>query len=178
MRASYEPSELVPEPPHKKTICICENKDADQLRSNCEADQRLCFRYIGIVQVFFFSIPKFHGSSLLLWLYRQVCVRPGRKLKLLVFSCQSSPTNYPTFCVLIVLKNAIILERIYIRPKKKKEKKKKKKKKKNVSGNPTDPVKNSPTLIFFSCFPKIKTRKSKKERVFQVPDRQMNKKIN
>ena len=27
------------------TICICENKDADQLRSNCEADQRLCFRY-------------------------------------------------------------------------------------------------------------------------------------
>ena len=24
---------------------ICENKDADQLRSNREADQRLCFRY-------------------------------------------------------------------------------------------------------------------------------------
>ena len=35
------------EPPHgKPTICICENKDADQLRSNCEADQRLCFRYM------------------------------------------------------------------------------------------------------------------------------------
>ena len=29
----------------KPTICICENKAADQLRSNCEADQRLCFRY-------------------------------------------------------------------------------------------------------------------------------------
>ena len=29
----------------KPTICIGENKDADQLRSNCEADQRLCFRY-------------------------------------------------------------------------------------------------------------------------------------
>ena len=29
----------------KPTICICENKDADQLRSNREADQRLCFRY-------------------------------------------------------------------------------------------------------------------------------------
>ena len=28
----------------KTTICICENKDADQLLSNCEADQRLCFR--------------------------------------------------------------------------------------------------------------------------------------
>ena len=25
------------------TFCICENKDADQLRSNCEADQCLCF---------------------------------------------------------------------------------------------------------------------------------------
>ena len=29
----------------KLTICIGENKGADQLRSNCEADQRLCFRY-------------------------------------------------------------------------------------------------------------------------------------
>ena len=27
------------------TICIGEKKDADQLRSNFEADQRLCFRY-------------------------------------------------------------------------------------------------------------------------------------
>ena len=29
----------------KPTICIGEYKGADQLRSNCEADQRLCFRY-------------------------------------------------------------------------------------------------------------------------------------
>ena len=29
----------------KPTICKCENKDADQLRGNREADQRLCFRY-------------------------------------------------------------------------------------------------------------------------------------
>ena len=29
----------------KPTICIGENKDADQLRGNSEADQRLCFRY-------------------------------------------------------------------------------------------------------------------------------------
>ena len=28
----------------KPAICICENKDADQLGSNCAADQRLCFR--------------------------------------------------------------------------------------------------------------------------------------
>ena len=32
----------------KPTICICENKGADQLRGNRdrEADQRLCFRYM------------------------------------------------------------------------------------------------------------------------------------
>ena len=29
----------------KPTICIGENKDADQLRGNREADQGLCFRY-------------------------------------------------------------------------------------------------------------------------------------
>ena len=34
------------EPPREKpTICIGENKDADQLRGNREADQRLCFHY-------------------------------------------------------------------------------------------------------------------------------------
>ena len=30
----------------KPDFCICENKDADQLRGNHEADQRLCFRYM------------------------------------------------------------------------------------------------------------------------------------
>ena len=30
----------------KATICICQNKDADQLRSTCEADQCLCFHYM------------------------------------------------------------------------------------------------------------------------------------
>ena len=30
----------------KPDFCKCENKDADQLRGNCEADQRLCFRCI------------------------------------------------------------------------------------------------------------------------------------
>ena len=29
----------------KPAFCICENKDADQLRGNREADQRLCFLY-------------------------------------------------------------------------------------------------------------------------------------
>ena len=30
----------------KQTFCICENKDAGQLRGYREADQRLCFYYI------------------------------------------------------------------------------------------------------------------------------------
>ena len=29
----------------KPEFCICKNKDADQLRDNREADQRLCFPY-------------------------------------------------------------------------------------------------------------------------------------
>ena len=29
----------------KSAFCICEKKDADQLRGNREADQPLCFRY-------------------------------------------------------------------------------------------------------------------------------------
>ena len=32
----------------KPDFYLCENKGADQLRSNCEADQRLCFRYMDI----------------------------------------------------------------------------------------------------------------------------------
>ena len=30
----------------KPAFCICENKDADQLHGNREADQHLCFRYM------------------------------------------------------------------------------------------------------------------------------------
>ena len=58
----------------KPTICIGENKDADQLRGNREADQRLCFRYF-----LFFLNPKFQASSSFLCCYRSVCVGPGRK---------------------------------------------------------------------------------------------------
>ena len=31
----------------RPAFCTCENKDADQLRGNREADQRICFRYTG-----------------------------------------------------------------------------------------------------------------------------------
>ena len=29
----------------RQDFCLCENKGADQLCSNCTADQHLCFRY-------------------------------------------------------------------------------------------------------------------------------------
>ena len=49
----------------KPTICICKNKDADQLRSNCEADQRLCFRYMdsAIPLLVIFKISSFQPAS-------------------------------------------------------------------------------------------------------------------
>ena len=42
LKAIYHMSRVV----RKPAFCICENKDADQLRGNRKADQRLCFRYI------------------------------------------------------------------------------------------------------------------------------------
>ena len=69
----------------KTAFCICENKDADQLRGNPEADQRLCFRYIDSTIPLFLCM-KFQASSQLLWLYSPVCVGPGRKLRRPVFS--------------------------------------------------------------------------------------------
>ena len=43
-------------------FCICENKDADQLWSNCAADQRLSFRFTDSNSLFFLN-PKFQASS-------------------------------------------------------------------------------------------------------------------
>ena len=64
----------------KPTICIGENKDADQLRGNREADQRLSFRYSdSTVQFLFYLNPKFQASSSFLCLYRPVCVGPVQK---------------------------------------------------------------------------------------------------
>ena len=45
----------------KPDFCICENKDADQLRSNREADQRLCFHYTDSTILL---LPKYEISSL------------------------------------------------------------------------------------------------------------------
>ena len=69
----------------KPAFCICENRDADQLRGNSEADQRLCFRYTDT------TIPLYSkSSSHLLWLYSLVCVGPGQKPRKPVFSRQGS----------------------------------------------------------------------------------------
>ena len=85
---------LIIEPRHRRKpffFCICENKDADQLRGNREADQRLCFRYIPQrVQSLCNLNPKFQASNLLLWLYSLVCVRPGQKPRRRVFSQRGS----------------------------------------------------------------------------------------
>ena len=45
----------------KPALCICKNKDADQLRGNREADQRLCFRYSDCIIPL---LPKSEISSL------------------------------------------------------------------------------------------------------------------
>ena len=57
----------------KPAFCICENKDADQLRGNREADQHLFFAS-QIVQSLNFLNPKYQASSHLLWQYIPVCV--------------------------------------------------------------------------------------------------------
>ena len=69
----------------KPPFCICDNKDADQLRGNRKADQRLCFRYTDS-QI----PPKFQASRHFLWLYSRVCVEPGRKPQRPVFSRRGS----------------------------------------------------------------------------------------
>ena len=55
----------------KPDFCICENKDADQLPGNREADQRLCFRYTDSTIPL---LPKSEISSILL---SSVAVQPG-----------------------------------------------------------------------------------------------------
>ena len=45
----------------KPDFCISENKDADQLRGNREADQRLCFHYTDSTIPL---IPKYQITSL------------------------------------------------------------------------------------------------------------------
>ena len=55
----------------KLAFCICENKDADQLRGNREADQRLCFPYTDS------TIPLLPKSEISSLYPSAVAVQPG-----------------------------------------------------------------------------------------------------
>ena len=55
----------------KPDFCICKNKDADQLRGNREADQRLCFRYMDS------TIPLLSKSEISSLWPSSVAVQPG-----------------------------------------------------------------------------------------------------
>ena len=73
----------------KPAFCICENKNADQLHSDHEADKRLSFRYtdstIPLLPRYEISV-----SSHLQGLDSPVCVEPGRKPQRPVFSQRGS----------------------------------------------------------------------------------------
>ena len=69
----------------KPVFCICENKDANQVRGNREADQCLCFRFLESKVPL---LPKYEIS--ILWLYSPVCVGPGRNPRRQVFSQRGS----------------------------------------------------------------------------------------
>ena len=57
----------------KKTFCICESKDADQLRGNREANQRLCFRYTDRLS----TIPRLPKSEISSLKPASVAGQPG-----------------------------------------------------------------------------------------------------
>ena len=69
----------------KPAFCICENKYADQLRSNREA--AFVFATL-IVQSLYLLNTKFQTSSQFVWSYSLVCLGPGRKPRRPVFSQQ------------------------------------------------------------------------------------------
>ena len=77
-------------PRHEKPdFCICENKGADQLRGNHAVDQRLYFRYIDTISLFFLN-QKYQTSSHLLRVYSPVCFGPDRKPGKQVFTLYGS----------------------------------------------------------------------------------------
>ena len=83
----------------KPTFCICENKDADQLRGSASVFATW------IVQYLYFLNTKFQASSHLHWLHSLVCVGPGQKphclfshvaAQLMCFNKLASVLNWPT----------------------------------------------------------------------------------
>ena len=68
----------------KPAFCICENKDADQLRGSAFVFATR------ILQSLYFPNTKFLVSSHFQWMCSPVCVRPGRKPRRPVFSQRGS----------------------------------------------------------------------------------------
>ena len=73
----------------KPAFCICHNKDADQLRGNREADQRLCFHYTDS------TVPLLPKSEISCLLLSSVAVQPGlcrtrSETRTLIFSRRDS----------------------------------------------------------------------------------------
>ena len=70
----------------KPDFCVCENKDADQLRGNLTAKLISAFVFATqIVQSLYFLNTKFLASSHFMQLYSPVSVGPGRKPRRPVF---------------------------------------------------------------------------------------------
>ena len=76
------------EPCHEKTgFCLCENKGADQLRGNHEADLISAYVFTTWIETSLFSLnPKFQASSLLLLLYVGLCCTWSAILQTVFFS--------------------------------------------------------------------------------------------
>ena len=90
----------------KPTICIGENKGADQLRSNCEADQRLCFRYTDS------TLPLLFKSEISSFQPASVTVQPDlcrtcSETTLLVFPRGGSNLDNTQHCVMLKISKMI-----------------------------------------------------------------------
>ena len=81
----------------KPTICIGENKGTDQLRSNCEADQRLCFRYSNS------TIPLLSKSKISSHKLSSVIVQPGLCRTCSETTLFAFPRGGPYVCPYIIL---------------------------------------------------------------------------
>ena len=86
----------------KPIFCICENKDADQLRGDREADQRLCFR-IKDSSITLLINTKFQTSSHLLF---SVFSRRGRNR----FFAYAKTKTQISFAVTAKLISAFVFE--------------------------------------------------------------------
>ena len=102
------------------TICIGENRSADQLRGNREADQRLCFRYLDKTIPPLTSPPPPRGGLCSLLPESQMTVLPSSlkclssapcslKPKMLCFLPKSLKINYPSPQIAKSLKEIALL---------------------------------------------------------------------